>query len=91
MPVTSSAAKALRQSKKRHIQNLRLKRNFRVVIKEFRKELGDKNFEKTKSLLPKVYQTVDKAAQRKVIKKNTASRYKARLARSLQKSIAASA
>lgn len=83
MPITKSAAKALRQSKKRHLGNLPFKRNFKAAIKEFRNELSAKNFEKAKSLLPKVYQAVDKAAKKNVIKKNTASRYKSRLAHSL--------
>ncbi len=84
MPITASAEKALRQSKKRHAQNLRFKRNFKAAIREFRDELGAKNFEKAKSLLPKVYQAVDKAAKKKVIEQNTASRYKSRLTHSLQ-------
>lgn len=83
MPITKSAEKALRQSKKRHLQNLRFKRNFKTAIKEFRHEVQAKNYEKAKELLPKVYQTVDKAAKKNVIKKNTASRYKSRLAHSL--------
>lgn len=89
MPITASAAKALRQSKKRHLENLRFKRNFKAAIKEFRNELAAKNFEKAKSLLPKAYQTVDKAARKKIIKKNTASRYKSRLALSLHNQSAA--
>lgn len=83
MPITKSAKKALRQSKKRHLQNLHFKRNFKAAVKEFRHEVQAKNYEKAKELLPKVYQTVDKAAKKNVIKKNTASRYKSRLARSL--------
>ncbi|MDO8495522.1 MAG: 30S ribosomal protein S20 [bacterium] len=83
MPITQSAEKALRQSKKRHVENLRFKRNFKAAIKEFRDELGAKNFEKAKSLLPKVYQAVDKATKKNVLKKNTASRYKSRLTKSL--------
>lgn len=83
MPITQSAEKALRQSKKRHIENLRFKRSFKATIKEFRNELGAKNYEKAKSLLPKVYQTIDKAAKKNVLKKNTASRYKSRLTKSL--------
>lgn len=84
MPITKSAEKALRQSKKRYVQNLGVKRRFKSVIREFRDELTAKNLEKAKSLLPKVYQAVDKAAKKKVIEKNTASRYKSRLTRSLQ-------
>jgi small subunit ribosomal protein S20 len=84
MPITQSAKKALRQSKKRHVKNIRFKRNFKVAIKEFRDALNAKNYEKAKSLLPKVYQAVDKATKTNVLKKNTASRYKSRLTKTLR-------
>ncbi len=85
MPITKSAKKALRQSKKRMVQNLAFKRKFKAAVKEFRKEVSTGNLEKAKSLLPTVYQSVDKAAKKGVIKKNTASRYKSRLAQMLNK------
>ena len=74
MPITKSAKKALRQSKKRHLENLTFKKAFRAAIKDFRKEVSAGNLEKAKTLMPTVYQTVDKA-----------SRYKSRLAQSLNK------
>lgn len=88
MPITQSAKKALRQSKKRNLQNLQFKRKFKSAVKEFRQEIGAKSLEKAKTMLPTVYQTVDKAAKKGVIKKNTASRYKSRLAQLLNKNIA---
>ena len=86
MPITASAKKALRQSKKRNLENLKFKRRFKSAIKEFRKEVGAKSLEKAKNLLPSVYKAVDKAAKKGVIKKNTASRYKSRLTQLLNKS-----
>lgn len=88
MPITQSAKKALRQSKKRNLQNLAFKRKFKLAVKEFRQEVGAKSLEKAKNLLPTVYQAVDKAAKKGVIKKNTASRYKSRLTQLLNKNIA---
>ena len=85
MPITKSAKKALRQSKKRHLENLTFKKAFRAAIKDFRKEVSAGNLEKAKTLMPTVYQTVDKATKKGIIKKNTASRYKSRLALSLSK------
>ena len=85
MPITSSAKKALRQSKKRKLQNLQFKRKFKSAVKEFREEIGIKSLEKAKNLLPNVYQAVDKAAKKGVIKKNTANRYKSRLTHLLNK------
>ena len=83
MPITKSAKKALRQSKKRHLENLTFKKAFRAAIKDFRKEVSAGNLEKAKTLMPTVYQTVDKATKKGVIKKNTASRYKSRLTKKL--------
>src|SRR3989344_5310124 len=54
MPITQSAKKALRQSKKRNHENLKFKRKFKSAIKDFRKEIGAKSIEKAKSLLLKV-------------------------------------
>ncbi|MDP3731075.1 MAG: 30S ribosomal protein S20 [bacterium] len=88
MPITASAKKALRQSKKRNHENLKFKRKFKSAIKDFRKEIGAKSVEKAKNLLPNVYKTVDKAAKKGVIKKNTANRYKSRLTQLLNKSMA---
>ena len=88
MPITQSAKKALRQSKKRNLENLKFKRRFKTAVKEFRKEVSAKSLEKAKGLLPSVYQAVDKAAKKGVIKKNTASRYKSRLTHLLNKSVA---
>ena len=56
----------------------------RATVKEVR-ELSSKD-QKTEatSLLPTLYKNLDKAAKRGVIKKNTASRKKARLTKMLQ-------
>lgn len=78
MPITQSAKKALRQSKRRRVKNLRRIRNYRETVKEFRKLIIAKDFDSAKKLLPKVYKTLDKAAKSGVIKKNKASRLKSR-------------
>jgi small subunit ribosomal protein S20 len=85
MPITKSAKKALRQSKKRREQNIKRKTKFRSLAKEFRKAILAKEFDKAKSLLPQVYQSLDKAAKADTIKKNTASRVKSRLTKALNK------
>ena len=87
MPITQSAKKALRQSKRRHIQNTRRKTKFRVLIKEFRKAITAKSFDKAKEILPSVYKALDKAAKGKTIKKNTSSRMKSRLTLLVNKSV----
>jgi len=85
MPITASAKKALRQSKRKHAHNIRRKTKFRVLVKEFRQAITAKNFDKAKEVLPKVYKALDKAAKSKTIKKNTSSRLKSRLTRLINK------
>ncbi|MEK7151591.1 MAG: 30S ribosomal protein S20 [Patescibacteria group bacterium] len=86
MPITASAKKALRQSKKKHAHNVRRKTKFRVLVKEFRKAIVAKSFDKARELLPKVYKALDKATKGKTIKKNTSSRLKSRLTKLVNKS-----
>ena len=64
---------------------MRRKEAFRVLVKEFRKAVAAKEFDKAKELLPGVYKALDKAAKSKTIKKNKASRLKSRLARKIGK------
>ena len=84
MPITTSAKKALRQSKKRGIRNKQVRVKVRDVIKEVRKLVSQKP-EDARLLLPKLYKTLDKAVKVGVMKKNTASRTKSRLTLSLAK------
>ena len=85
MPITQSAKKALRQSIKRKANNMRRKTKFRSLVKEFRKAVEAKNFDKAKQILPSVYKAMDKAAKTNTIKKNTANRTKSRLTNLLNK------
>ena len=86
MPITSSAKKALRQSQKRHARNLKQKNALKALVKSYRKAIIAGKKEEAKKLLPSVYGALDKAAKRgKVLKKNTASRLKSRLAKALAK------
>ena len=83
MPITSSAKKALRQSKKHRIENLKRSEAFKNAIKKFKKLVETKKLDEAKATLPAVYQTLDKATKTNVIKKNTASRLKSRLSKKL--------
>jgi len=78
MPVTKSAKKALRQSRKRALINRRIKEAAKMAIRVFRKNPTSEN-------LKKVYSVVDKAAKRNVFHKNKATRLKSRLSRLLKK------
>lgn len=79
MPITSSAKKALRSSKRKKVFNLRRKNEMRKVIKEYKKLIFAKKTDEAKRLIPKLQQAIDKAEKWDIIKKNTAARKKSRL------------
>ena len=59
--------------------------NFKETVKSMRRFLTAKNLDEAKKLLSVAYKALDKAAKGGVIKKNTASRKKSRLARAINK------
>ena len=81
MPIKKSAKKALRQSKKRKKLNLARMNKMKQLIKKIRKLCLENKKEEAKKLLPEVYQAIDKAAKRGMIKKNTAARKKSKVTR----------
>lgn len=85
MPKIKGAKKALRQSKKRAIQNKNVRKAFKEVVKKFRKTVDAGNAKEATQQLALAYKALDKAAKTNVIKKNTASRLKSRLAQYLAK------
>ncbi|MFA6514760.1 MAG: 30S ribosomal protein S20 [Candidatus Paceibacterota bacterium] len=81
MPITKSAKKALKGSLVKKAMNDRNKKNIKETVKKIEKLVKEKNKADAKKLLPVAYSVIDKAAKRGVIKKNTASRKKARLSK----------
>lgn len=88
MPITSSAQKALRASKRKHVFNERRKNAMLSIIKKVKKFVADKNIKEASKLLSEAYSAIDKAAKTNLIKKNTASRKKSRLSRLIKKASA---
>ena len=84
MPVIKSAKKALRSSQKKAVFNLRCKRSMKDSIKTIDKLVLDKKKDEAQKELPVAYKAIDKATKRGVIKKNTASRKKSRLAKAIK-------
>jgi len=89
MPITSSAKKALRVSKRKRVFNTRRKEAMKIAVKEVKKfvaahPLSD-GLAETKKILSAAYKAIDKAAKKGIIKKNTASRKKSRLSKMLAK------
>lgn len=87
MPIIKSAKKALRQSKKRKIRNLRQLRAMKDIIKNIQKLVLENKKEEALKLLPKAYKLIDKTAKTGVIKKNNANRKKSRLTRLITKGL----
>lgn len=81
MAITKSAKKAHRQSLKKRVFNLRRTRTMKENMKELEKLVKAGSKAEAQKMLPEVYQAIDKAAKRGVIKKNNASRKKASMAK----------
>ncbi len=81
MPITSSAKKALRASKRKRVFNIRRDKTLDGVVKNLKKLVVAGSKAEAKKLLPAAYKALDKAAKVHTIKKNTASRLKSRLSK----------
>lgn len=80
MANTSSAKKATRGALRKRVYNERRKRAMKTGVKEFRKLAGGKTADAAKKL-SEVFQAIDKALKRGIIKKNTAARMKSKLSK----------
>ena len=81
MPITKSAKKALRQNTKRRAQNTKTKTKFKVLSKKLATLVADKKSDEAKKILILATKAIDKAVKTGVLKPNTASRKKSRIAR----------
>ena len=81
MPITSSAKKAIRVSKRKKVINDRRTKNMKEAVKKIEKAIKANLKDDAAKMLSQAFAAIDKAAKRGVIKKNTASRKKSRLAR----------
>ena len=80
-----SALKANKQNIKRREHNRALRAKLRTGLKSIRKSLDGKDIEAAKTALRTLQSLVDKMATKGIIHKNTASRYKSRLAAKISK------
>ncbi|MEK7540757.1 MAG: 30S ribosomal protein S20 [Patescibacteria group bacterium] len=87
MAIIKSAKKSIRQNKRRRFQNLVYKNKIKNLIKEAKVLVSAKKANEAKNLLPAIYEILDKSAKKGVIKKNTASRKKSRMAKFIDKSL----
>lgn len=84
MPIKASAVKELRKNKKRVIVNARVAATVDRLVRQARKAITAKSSDAA-VLLKTIQKTLDKAVARGIIKKNTASRVKSRLAKRLRR------
>ena len=78
-----SALKRERQNRKRNLRNQAARTRLRHAIREFRLVLG-KEPDKAKTMAAGTISIIDKAVKKGIIRENTASRYKSRLASRLK-------
>ena len=81
MPITTSAIKAARQSEDRRVRRLPFKSQMKTMIRAFTDLVTEKKLDEARSMLPKVYKSVDIAAKKRIIHRNNAARKKSMLAK----------
>ena len=79
----ASALKAHRQSEKRREHNRELRGRLRAALKSIRGAIADKDATAAQAAWRGTASVIDKMAQKGVIHKNAAGRYKSRLATKL--------
>jgi small subunit ribosomal protein S20 len=88
MPNSPSAAKRLRQSKKRRLHNRITKKVVKTSMKKTLESVAEKNFEKAEADFRAATAKIDKAGTRRVLHPNTAARRKSKLARAYAAALA---
>ena len=79
MPITQSAKKAIRQSAKKRVYNLRRKSKVEDAVRKVKKLVASGKTAEARTSLSDVYKAIDKAAKGNTLNKGTADRMKSRL------------
>ncbi len=79
MPIKKSAKKYMRVTARKTLRNKKVKGIYRNAIKKTREAIKKKDIKTAGEWLKKAIKALDKAAQKKILKKNTVARYKSRL------------
>jgi len=77
---TKSALKANRQNVKRREHNRQMRSKLRTVLKAIRASIASKDESGAQAALSKTVSMIDRMATKGIIHRNTAGRYKSRLA-----------
>ncbi|WP_243386261.1 30S ribosomal protein S20 [Bacillus kexueae] len=83
MPNIKSAIKRVKTNDARRAHNATIKSAMRTAIKKFEALAVNKDVENAKAAFADASKKIDKAAQRGIIHKNAAARFKSRLAKKL--------
>jgi small subunit ribosomal protein S20 len=78
------ARKRHRQSLERRVRNRSVRTRVRRQMRLMRTAISEGNAEQVKELLPETISVIDVGARKGVLHRNTASRYKSRMARQAQ-------
>ncbi len=84
MPRRKSSVKRTRADKKRHLKNLKVKKELKKTLKKVQSLITAKSDE-AKTFIKKVYSQLDKAAKKNIIKAGFAKRKKSRLTKRVNK------
>lgn len=83
-----SAEKRNRQNERRRERNRAATSTLRTQVKKMRKTLEEGDEKAINAMLSETFSMIDRTAKRKVIHRNTADRYKSRLAKAASKATA---
>ena len=83
MPQTKSAKKALRQTKTRTVRNLLVKKNINYLLRNFKKAIETSDKTKAEEISKKLIKSLDKAAKKNIIHKNSSARKKSRIVKKM--------
>ena len=86
MPIKEQSKKALRQMRHHAERNLKVREDLKTLQKKVRQAIDKKEAnDKIEALIKQAQKGLDKAAQKNVLKKNTAARNLSRLVKYYQK------
>ena len=83
MPIKHAALKQIRKGRRREARNQAVRSELKTLTKRLLVLLRNQKLDDAKTLLGAVAQKYDRAASKGIIHRNTAARYKSRLARRL--------
>ena len=79
MPQQKNAEKSLRQIKKRTAKNNKIRAGLDILARQLKKALSVSDKNKAEEIARQLAKAIDKAAQKRVLTKNTAARKKSRM------------